>query len=95
MNEAQILTYLPALYFIKGEKTRYGILKELKLSGRGKDYSIVNEFITYGFIEMVNDNPPTFTVSKQCKKNIWQFINQTEIGKTFMNLVRDRTVLLE
>jgi len=95
MNQTDILTHLPSLYFIKGEKNKYEVLKELGLSGRGRDYDKIKELIDMGFLENVSDNPPTFIVTKDCQKKIWNFMKNTPIGEKYLELVRDNTALFE
>jgi hypothetical protein len=93
MKEPEILLYLPKLYFMKGQKNKYEILKELNLSGRGRDYDKVKEMIDMGFLNKVSDNPPTFEVTSDHKNRIWNFFRQTPIGEEIMRIIEDRKLV--
>jgi len=95
MDENEILSLIPRLYFVKGKKSKYELVKELNFSMSGRHYKKVDELIDMGFLEMVEHNPPKFEVKGECKKRMWNFWMNTPIGYSVMKMVEDRALVLK
>ncbi len=100
MNDAEVISLLTRLYFIKGFKTRHEIMKEINIDTGGVQYkkfeAILQEFVSYGFIIRIKDNPPTYSVDKKCKDKMWHFMRNSRVGEAFLNIATDNgTLVLE
>ena len=94
MDEVEILKILPKLYFVKGEKTKYALLLELKLGTSGTSFKKIAEFISMGFLDKIGSNPPTFVVNKKCRKRMRDFFENTPIGENIVMMIEDDRVVL-
>ena len=91
MNEVDLARFLPAIYnLIDRPKTRYDILKTLKLQPSTQNYRKIDECIDMGFLKKKNLNPQTFIADRE---RIWEFWKKAPIGKVVLEMVSDRTVL--
>lgn len=101
MEEIEIMSLIPKLYFLKGKKSRYEVLKEIGLDIGGTQYKKFKEFIVLGFIEEIGNgkdgnikNPPIYTVAGKCKERMWKFVQNTPMGECFIRMVKDNKIII-